>query len=86
MPANAIKEKLLTKVMENEMQCPNGVTSWIYATPLGLVAGCDRLPRIAALPQSWAGGRNPVGIPGDCAFIVEKERAFVPNRIPLAWP
>jgi hypothetical protein len=30
----------------------------------GWVFDIDRLPRIAAWPQSWAKGWNPVGIPG----------------------
>jgi len=66
--------------------CGNGVASPIYATLLGLGVEFDRFPRIAARPQSWAGGWNPIGIPGGCADIVKKECTLSISRIPLAWP
>jgi len=37
------------------------------AIRLGLGVEFDHFPRIAARPQSWARGRNPVGIPDGCS-------------------
>src|SRR5689334_21161999 len=53
----------------NHLINPNGVVSVVGAeadaTPLGLAGMYGRFPRVAGNPQPWAGGWNPVGIPGD---------------------
>ena len=48
-------------------------------TPLGLGIG-DIPPRVAALPQPWAMGQNPVGIPASAKQLADVARTALPTK------